>query len=288
MNLLQAIVLGLIQGLTEFLPVSSSGHLEVFSKILGLNDVGAAFSAIIQIGTELAVIIYFFRDIVRILNAWGKSIPEFIGGAIKSKSTPQIKQLNPDAKMGWLIIIGTIPIVLAGVIFKDLIEGVFRTLWVTAIVLIVFGALLWFVDKTASDQRGLESITTRQAVFYGLAQCLALIPGVSRSGATMTMGRFMNFDRKSAAKFSFYLAIPSVFGAALLEIVSVVKHGEFGAADFPGWELTIIASIVSFIVGYIVIAAFMKIISKISYKPFAIYRIGFGIIILILLFTHVL
>ncbi|MDR0950032.1 MAG: undecaprenyl-diphosphatase UppP [Candidatus Ancillula sp.] len=276
---IQSIILGVVQGLTEFLPVSSSGHLELVSKLMkGWSTAdfsGAAFSAIIQIGTEAAVILYFWKDIVRIFLAWIKSFTKFSDG---------FSSFDKDAKMGWYIVFATIPIVIAGVLFKDLIENEFRTLWATAAVLIIFGIILWIVDSVCPEEQHLEDMNTVKSVLFGLAQCLSLIPGVSRSGSTMTLGRLLKFSRAGAAKFSFYMAIPSVFGAAILEIASVFKDGEATAAfGFPGWGPTTIATIVSFVVGYAVIKWFMSVISKISYRPFAIYRVFIGIVIFALL-----
>lgn len=282
MNFFQAIVLGIVQGLTEFLPVSSSGHLEIVSKFMGLDDAGAAFSAIIQIGTELAVILYFMKDIKRIFVAWAISV----SGLFIRRQINIFKELNKmsqDAKMGWYIVFGTIPIVLAGVFLKSLIENEFRTLFLTAVVLIVFGGLLWLVDYKFASKRKLRDLDQKNALWFGIAQCLALIPGVSRSGSTITMGRFLGFDRRSCAKFSFYLAIPSVFGSALLEVVSVFKHGDINSDLFPGWGVTCVATVISFVVGYLVIAVFMKVINKISFAPFAIYRIVFGVLVIVLL-----
>jgi undecaprenyl-diphosphatase len=285
MNILQAIILGTVQGLAEFLPISSSGHLSIVSQLLGLHDTGAAFSGIIQIGTEAAVIIYFYKDIARIFLAWAKSLAQ-LPGTFGKKGC--IRNLEKDAQMGWFILFGTLPIIFAGVVLKNLIENQFRTLYLTAGALIVFGIILWFVDSKMPDNRELHKLNVRQSLWFGFAQCLALVPGVSRSGATMTLGRFLGFDRKSAAKFSFYLAIPSVFGAAFFEIISVFRHNEINAPNFPGWTPTIIATIVSFVVGYLVIAVFMRVISKISYRPFAIYRIVFGVLVIGLLLSNVI
>ncbi|GHT81627.1 undecaprenyl-diphosphatase [Actinomycetota bacterium] len=289
MDFFQAIILGLVQGLTEFLPVSSSAHISIVGKLMGFDVSGdgspgyTAFTAIIQIGTEIAILLYFFKDIVRILGAWFKTFVTAIKSGPKKSTSAKI---GTDATMGWLIILGTIPIVIAGVVLKTPIETIFRPLWLTAVMLILFGIILYVSDKISEQKNGLEDLGTKSTVLFGLAQCLALAPGVSRSGATISAGRLLGFDRKSAAKFSFYLAIPSVFGAALLELKSAL--GDVDGLGFPGWPATIIATVVSFVVGYIVIAAFMKAIERISFKGFAIYRVVLGALMLLLIFTGVL
>jgi undecaprenyl-diphosphatase len=277
MNFIQAIVLGVVQGLTEFLPVSSSAHLSIVSRLMNGQDAGAAFSAIIQIGTEAAIIVYFFKDIVRILYSWGKEMPKLF-------HERKLNALSQDARMGWMIILGTIPIVIIGVLLKDYIEGTFRSLWITAGMLILFGIIIWACDEFGKINQGLGDLGVKSSLWFGLAQCFALVPGVSRSGSTIAAGRFLGFDRESAAKFSFYLAIPSVFGAGLFELKDVLEDFNTAAASgWPGWTATIVATVVSFVVGYVVIAAFMKMISKISFKPFAYYRVIVGIITFILL-----
>ena len=205
-DLLKAVVLGTLQGLTEFLPISSSAHLRIFPELFGWGDPGAAFTAVIQIGTELAVLLYFRKDIWRIGSTWLRSLwrPELRG--------------HLDSRMGWFIIIGSLPIVVLGVIFKDVIERDFRNLWVIGTALIVLGILLGIADRISSNDRQIRQITLRDAILMGLAQACALLPGVSRSGATITMGRFLGYEREAATRYAFLLAIPAVIGAGVFEL----------------------------------------------------------------------
>ena len=270
-DLLKAVVLGIIQGLTEFLPISSSAHLRIFPELFGWGDPGAAFTAVIQIGTELAVLIYFRKDIWRIGTAWVRSLfqAEYRG--------------TFDARMGWFIIIGSLPIVVLGVLLKDLIERDFRNLWIVGCTLIVMGVVLGIADRVGRTDRPLGKLTLKDAVLMGGAQALALIPGVSRSGATISMGRFLGFEREAATRFAFLLAIPAVVGAGLFELKEI-PHGH---NDF-GWGPTIVATIVSFVVGYAAIAWLLRYVSTNSYTPFVIYRIALGATTLILLGAGVL
>ncbi|OZG56963.1 UDP pyrophosphate phosphatase [Bifidobacterium tissieri] len=297
MNFFQAIVLGLVQALTEYLPVSSSAHIRIVGDLMIGSDPGAAFTAIIQIGTELAVLLYFRRDIIRILGAWFGSLFGKEGKDWKSR----LGAHNEDTKMGWYIIIGTMPILIAGLLLKDVIETTFRNLWITVTVLIVFGVLLWVFDARSKQIKTMERMTVKDAIIFGIGQMLALIPGVSRSGGTITFGRALGYTREAAVRVAFLMAIPAVFGAGILETVSAVKDvsacsaGGQAAAKacaaigaFPGWGPTIAATFVSFFVGYIVIIGFLKFVSTFSYKAFAIYRIGLAVVVAILLITGVL
>jgi undecaprenyl-diphosphatase len=270
-DLLKAIVLGLVQGLTEFLPISSSAHLRIFPELFGWGDPGAAFTAVIQIGTELAVLIYFRKDNWRIGNAWVRSLvrPEYRG--------------TLDARMGWYIIVGSLPIVVLGVLLKDVIERDFRNLWIIGCTLIVMGVVLGIADRVGRTDRPLGKVTLQDAALMGRAQALALSPGVSRSGATISMGRFLGFDRAAATRFAFLLAIPAVVGAGLFELKEI-PHGH---NDF-GWGPTIVATLVSFAVGYAAIAWLLRYVSTNSYTPFVIYRIALGTATLILLSAGVL
>jgi undecaprenyl-diphosphatase len=270
-DLLKAVVLGLIQGLTEFLPISSSAHLRIFPELFGWGDPGAAFTAVIQIGTELAVLIYFRKDILRIASAWTRSLfqPEWRGSF--------------DARMGWFIIVGSLPIVILGVLLKDVIERDFRNLWIIGTTLIVLGIILGIADRVSRNDRTIRKITLRDSVLMGLAQAMALIPGVSRSGATISMGRFLGYEREAATRFAFLLAIPAVVGAGLFELKEI-PHGE----NTYGWGPTIVATVVSFVVGYAAIAWLLRYVSTKSYTPFVIYRIAVGTTTLILLATGVL
>lgn len=285
MNFFQAIFLGLVQALTEYLPVSSSAHIRIIGDLMLGSDPGAAFTAIIQIGTELAVILYFRRDIIRILGAWFGSLFGKDGKDFKSRMGAH----NPDTQMGWFIILGTMPILIAGLLFKHAIEGSLRNLWITVTVLMLFGVLLWVVDARSKQVKTMKEMTWKDALIFGIGQMLALIPGVSRSGGTITFGRAMGYTREAAVRVSFLMAIPAVFGAGILEAVSAVKDVAAGDAGmFPGWGPTIAAAIVAFVVGYVVIIGFLKFVSTFSYKAFAIYRIGLAVVVALLLITGVL
>ena len=285
MNFFQAIFLGLVQALTEYLPVSSSAHIRIIGDLMLGSDPGAAFTAIIQIGTELAVILYFRHDIIRILGAWFGSLFGKEGKDFKSRMGAH----NPDTQMGWFIILGTMPILIAGLLFKHAIEGSLRNLWITVTVLALFGVLLWVVDARSKQVKTMKEMTWKDALIFGIGQMLALIPGVSRSGGTITFGRAMGYTREAAVRVSFLMAIPAVFGAGILEAVSAVKDVAAGYAGmFPGWGPTIAAAIVAFVVGYVVIIGFLKFVSTFSYKAFAIYRIGLAIVVALLLITGVL
>ena len=270
-DFLKAVVLGTIQGLTEFLPISSSAHLRIFPDLFGWGDPGAAFTAVIQIGTELAVLIFFRKDIWRIGSTWVQSLfrPELRG------------QL--DARMGWYIVIGSLPIVVLGVVLKDVIERDFRSLWIIGTTLIVLGVVLGVADRVSGNSRQIKQITMRDAVLMGLAQACALVPGVSRSGATISMGRFLGFEREAATRYAFLLAIPAVVGAGLFELKEI-PHGD----NSYGWGPTIVATVVSFVVGYAAIAWLLRYVSTKSYLPFVIYRIGLGAMTLGLVATGVL
>ena len=285
MNFFQAIFLGLVQALTEYLPVSSSAHIRIIGDLMLGSDPGAAFTAIIQIGTELAVILYFRHDIIRILGAWFGSLFGKEGKDFKSRMGAH----NPDTQMGWFIILGTMPILIAGLLFKHAIEGSLRNLWITVTVLALFGVLLWVVDARSKQVKTMKEMTWKDALIFGIGQMLALIPGVSRSGGTITFGRAMGYTREAAVRVSFLMAIPAVFGAGILEAVSAVKDVAAGDAGmFPGWGPTIAAAIAAFVVGYVVIIGFLKFVSTFSYKAFAIYRIGLAIVVALLLITGVL
>lgn len=272
MDFINAIILGLVQGLTEFLPISSSAHLRILGEFLpGAKDPGAAFTAITQIGTEAAVVVFFWRDIVRIVSSWCKSL---VG---------KVPRNDSDARMGWLIIIGSIPIVVLGLLFQDEIETTFRSLWIVAIILIVFGILLGIADAVGAKKRRLKNLTYRDGAIFGGAQALALIPGVSRSGGTITAGLFMGYERRAAARYAFLLAIPAVFGSGLYQVFkSIGEPSPYGPLE------TLVATIIAFVVGLAVIVFFMSYISKRSFLPFVIYRIVLGIVLLVLLGTGVI
>lgn len=265
----EAIILGLIQGLTEFLPVSSSAHVLIASQLFGWQDPGAAFTAVIQIGTEAAVIVYFRSDLLRIGRAWLGSLRPGRGG-------------SPDARLGWFIVVGTIPIVVLGITFTRQIETAARNLWLVASVLIVFGLILGLADRFGAKVRPLTSMTVPGGVTLGFGQALALIPGVSRSGATITTGLALGFTREAATRYSFLLAIPAVLGAGAYEATKI------GSETSVAWAPTLVATAISFLVGYAVIAWLLRYISSHSFLPFVVYRVALGSVILVLLWAGVL
>ncbi len=268
----EAAFLGLVQGLTEFLPVSSSAHLRILGPLLPSGgDPGAAFTAITQIGTEAAVLIYFRKDILRMLVAWWKSLTQ-----------PEWRR-DPDARMGWLILIGTLPIALLGLAFKDAIEGRLRNLTLTAVMLIVFGVLLAIADRVGAKERTLKELSWGHGLLFGLAQAMALIPGVSRSGGTITAGLLMGYSREAAARYSFLLAIPAVMASGFYQLY---RSWQVGSPIAPG--PTALATLIAFVVGYGVIVWFLRLVSTRGYMPFVVYRIALGCLVLVLLATGVL
>ena len=274
----EALFLGLLQGLTEFLPISSSAHLRLAGEFLpSASDPGATFTAITQIGTELAVLIYFRKDIARIAAAW-------LSKVVIRKEIPGSS--SQDVRLGWMIILGSLPIVVLGYLFQENIRNTFRSLWLIAIVMIVFGVILGIADKLGKSDRDLSSLTSKHGFAYGFAQSLALVPGVSRSGATIAMGRILGYTRDSALRYSFLLAVPAVFGSGLYELRTAIGESD-PSAPYSLME-TFGATIVAFFVGYAVIAWLMKFISTRSFMPFIIYRIALGSGILILLATGVI
>ena len=271
----EALFLGLLQGLTEFLPISSSAHLRLAGDFLpGAGDPGATFTAIIQIGTELAVLIYFRNDILRIASAW-------LNKVILRKEIPGTSA--QDVRLGWMIILGSIPIVVLGYLFQENIRDTFRSLWLIAIVMIIFGIILGIADRYGRSERDLNRLTPRHGLVYGFAQSLALVPGVSRSGATIAMGRALGYTRESALRYSFLLAIPAVFGSGFYELTTAIGESD-PSAPYSLIE-TFGATIIAFFVGYAVIAWLMKFIATKSFMPFIIYRIVLGTGILVLLAT---
>ncbi|GHH93181.1 undecaprenyl-diphosphate phosphatase [Streptomyces capillispiralis] len=282
MSWFESLILGLVQGLTEFLPVSSSAHLRLTAAFSGWEDPGAAFTAITQIGTEAAVLIYFRKDIGRILSAWTRSL------------TNKEMRRDQDARMGWLVIVGSIPIGVLGVTLKDQIEGPFRDLRITAAMLIGMGIVLGIADRLAArgesggrhrvakQRKELGDLTVRDGLIYGICQAMALIPGVSRSGATISGGLFMGYRREAAARYSFLLAIPAVLASGLFELKDAAEGGHVS------WGPTAFATVIAFATGYAVIAWFMKFISTKSFMPFVWYRIALGIVIIVLVSMGVL
>ncbi|MBH0024211.1 undecaprenyl-diphosphate phosphatase [Salinibacterium sp. SWN248] len=280
MGFIEAIILGLVQGLTEFLPISSSAHLRIMGEFLpSASDPGATFTAITQLGTELAVILFFRKDIARILSRWFQQFRKPHGS-----HGEKIDRNHPDVRLGWLVIIGTIPIVLVGYFAQEYIRSTFRSLWLVATVLIVFGIILGIADYLGKRTRALEDMSYGHGITIGLAQMLALVPGVSRSGSTMTAGLALGYTRPAAARFGFLLAIPAVFGSGLYELVH-----SFGEPNqvFTYTE-TAVATVIAFFVGYVVIAALMRYIEKRSFLPFVIYRVVLGVTLYVLLSLNVI
>jgi undecaprenyl-diphosphatase len=270
----EAIILGIVQGLTEFLPISSSAHIRFVGEFLnGAKDPGARFTAITQIGTELAVLIYFRKDIASIIRAWFQQV-------IFRKDLPVVEK--SQARMGWLIIIGSLPIVVLGYLGSDFIENNLRSLWLIATSLIVFGVILGLADKYGKNVRSLDQLSNRHGILYGAAQALALMPGVSRSGATIAMGRFLGYTRESALRYSFLLAMPAVFGSGLYQLQGALSSDQDNVFSLTE---TAIATGIAFVVGYLVIAWLLKFVSTKSFMPFIVYRIALGTLILILLGT---
>jgi undecaprenyl-diphosphatase len=283
-NIVPALILGLIQGLTEFLPISSSAHLRIAGLVLpGAEDPGATFTAITQIGTELAVLLYFRKDIANIIRAWFLSVFSQRRGAGKYLTPEQRVQ----ARMGWFIIGGTIPIAVLGILFQDTIRETFRSLWLIGAVLVIFGIILWLADTFARKDRILADMKLSQGVAIGIAQALALIPGVSRSGATISMARALGFNRSAAARFAFLLARPAVLASGIFETYSAIKDQITGEGAIPTipftWYEIGAATGVAFVVGLGVIAFLMNYLKKHSFLPFVIYRILLGGTILVLL-----
>ncbi|WP_406226527.1 undecaprenyl-diphosphate phosphatase [Streptomyces albidoflavus] len=286
MSWFESFILGLVQGLTEFLPISSSAHLRLTAAFAGWHDPGAAFTAITQIGTEAAVLIYFRKDIATIVGAWCRSVVAMVrrDGSMQG---------NHDAQLGWLVIIGSIPIGVLGVTLKDQIEGPFRDLRLIATTLIVMGLVLGLADRLAARAetgggrhranggKTLRDLGVRDGLIYGCCQALALVPGVSRSGATISGGLLMGYTREAAARYSFLLAVPAVLASGFYELRDA---GEGHVA----WGQTVFATLVAFVVGYAVIAWFMRFITTRSFMPFVYYRVVLGILIFILVAAGVL
>lgn len=275
--MLEAIFLGVLQGLTEFLPISSSAHIRIAGALFGTNqDPGASFTAITQIGTELAVLIYFRSDILRIIKAWISQIARRTLDSAEKR----------DARMGWLIILGSLPIVALGYLGQDIIKKDFRSLWLIASVMIIFGVILGIADKYGKVKRELHELSPAHGILFGLAQSLALVPGVSRSGATIAMGRMLGYSREAALRYSFLLALPAVFGSGLYELKGTL--GEGSASQVFSLPETLVATVIAFVIGYAVIAWLLKYVVTKSFAPFIYYRIGLGTLVLVGLATGVI
>ncbi|MGY1844736.1 undecaprenyl-diphosphate phosphatase [Modestobacter sp. SYSU DS0875] len=273
MGWIEAVVLGLVQGLTEFLPISSSAHLRVVGEAFGWDDPGAAFTAITQIGTEVAVLLYYRRKIGQIVITW-----------VKALWTPALRS-DPDARMGWLIIVGSIPIVVLGLLFQDTIETTLRDLRIVAVALVAFSLVLYWADRVGRTERELPDLTVKHGLLYGLAQAMALIPGVSRSGGTITMGRFLGYSRTAAADYSFLLAVPAVLGAGVFQTYEALTGDIAGEV---AWGPTVLATVIAFGVGLTVITWLLRYLKRGSFTPFVVYRIVLGLLMLALVGAGVL
>ena len=272
--MLEAIFLGIVQGLTEFLPISSSAHIRILGEFLpSAQDPGATFTAIMQIGTEIAVLLYFRKMIIGIT----RSALSFIF----RDSSQLTSEAKDEARLAALIVVGSIPIFIFGFLAQDYIRDNFRSLWLIGTTLIIFGLLLGLLDYIGKREKALTQLNTRDGILYGLAQSLALIPGVSRSGATIAMGRLLKYRREEALRYSFLLAIPAVLGSGCFELLQALEGGKnvFTLSE------TLVATIVAFLVGYAVIAWLMKFVQTKSFMPFVIYRVALGTLVLILLST---
>ena len=274
MDLLHAIILGIIEGITEFLPISSTGHLTIAEKLMGyqIDDPAmTAFTAIIQIGAIIAAVIYFRRDIIRIATAWLRGL--FNAGARRTN----------DYKFGWAVIIGSIPIAIVGLLFKHQIETVLRSLWFVVAGLILWSVVLFVADRKGKENRSEQDVSWKDTLIIGITQCFALIPGVSRSGATISAGLLRGLDRVTATRLSFFLGIPALCAAGLVETVTEAGNISSGI----GWSATIVGIVVSFIVGYVAIAWLLKFVSRHDFTAFIWYRVALGVVVAILITTGV-
>jgi undecaprenyl-diphosphatase len=264
---LQAVILGIVEGLTEFLPVSSTGHLTIAEQLLGLqvdDPAVTAYTAVIQMGAILAAVLYFWADIWRIAKAWTT-------GLVK----PELRGTF-DHRMGWYVIIGTIPIGVVGFLAKDLITGPLRSRWVVAFALILWSGVMLFAEKRARQTRDEKDLTMRDAIVVGLVQCIALVPGVSRSGATISAGLLQGLDRVSATRLSFFLSIPALLAAGLYELKDALS-GDIGIGQ------TVVGTIVSFVVAYASIAWLLRFVAGHSIGKFVPYRVGLGLLLIVAL-----
>jgi len=275
LNIFEAVLLGAIEGVTEFLPISSTGHLTIAEKLLGYDiddpDI-TAFTAIIQSGAVLATVIFLRRDLIRIIAAWFRGLFGAQG------------RRNPDYRYGWAIILGSLPIGIIGLLFQDTIETTLRSLWFVASALILWSGVMWFADRAATQVRHEDDVSWKDTLIIGVVQSLALIPGISRSGATMSAGLLRDFDRVTVTKLSFFLSIPALLGATVLQ--SVTEYDNI--ADGVGWLNTIVATIVSFVVGYAAVRWLLRYIAGHTYSLFIAYRLVLGALLMVLLATGVI
>lgn len=273
MSLVEAVVLGLVQGITEFLPISSTAHLRIAPALLGWEDPGAAYSAIIQLGTVAAVIIYFWRDIGRLFSAWVKGI------------VARRPLENTESRLAWLVILGTIPVGVFGLAFKNVIEHQLRSLWIISFSLIALGLVLWIAERTAQHRRTINEMTVKDGVAIGFWQALALIPGASRSGSTITGGLFLGLKREDAARYSFLLSIPATALAGIFELKHVL---EAEVSQRPSNAVLILGTAVSFVSGMLAIAGLLRFLRTRTTLVFVFYRIGLGVALIGLLLGGVL
>ncbi|WP_395691977.1 undecaprenyl-diphosphate phosphatase [Nocardioides sp.] len=272
MNYFDAVVLGIVEGLTEFLPISSTGHLTIAEKALGLDladESVTAYTAVIQMGAIAAVVVYFFRDILRIAKAWAL-------GLVKPEYRGQL-----DHRMGWYVIVGTIPVGIAGLLLKDVITGPLRSLWVVAIALIAWSAVMWAAERVGRQDRSERDLRMRDAVLIGLIQVAALVPGVSRSGATISGGLFLGLDRVTATRVSFFLSIPALVAAGLFELPDAMS-GDIAVG------VMVVGVVVAFVVAYATIAWLLRFVAGHPITWFIPYRVGLGVLLLGLLVSGVM
>ncbi|MBC8104333.1 MAG: undecaprenyl-diphosphate phosphatase [Cytophagales bacterium] len=286
MDIVKAVTLGIVQGLTEFLPVSSSAHLEIVPRLLGWGDAGTAFTGVVQLGTIAAVILYFRKDLARITTAFLRSL------------RPGADKTDINARLGWAVLLGTIPICVLGLLFKNQIHNEARNLWLVATMMVVMAALLVIAEAVAKHQRTIENLTIRDGWIVGFAQAIALIPGASRSGSTLTGALFTGLNREAAARFSFLLSIPAILLSGLLELKDVIKPEAVpdaitastasGTVKLITWTApeVAIATVVAGLVGYACIAWLLRFLRTNSTLPFVIYRLALGGALFYLLFTH--
>lgn len=273
MDIVHAIIFGIIEGITEFLPISSTGHLTIAERLLGYDIADpalTAFTAFIQTGATLATILYFRKDIARVFMAWVRGLS---GG-----------KRGSDYRLGWGVIIGTIPIAIVGLAFKDQIETTLRSMWIVAIGLLAWSLVMYLAERYAKQDRPEKQVTWKDTLFVGVMQCLALIPGVSRSGATISASFMRGFDRVTATRLSFFLSIPALMAAGIMEAVTKADD----IRERVGWTPTIVATIVTFIVAYMAVAWLLKFIAGHSFKSFIVYRVVLGCVLVVLLSTGVL
>jgi undecaprenyl-diphosphatase len=274
LNIVEAVLLGAVEGITEFLPVSSTGHLTILEKLFGyaIDDPDiTAFTVIIQSGAVLATVLFLRHDIARI-------VPAFLRGLLNGE-----RRRHPDFRFGWAVILGSIPIVIVALLFKDTIETTLRSLWFVAGALIVWSAVMAFADHAATQVRHADDVTWTDTLIIGTVQCLALIPGVSRSGATMSAGLLRDLDRVTVTKLSFFLSIPALLGASLLQGVEEYDR----IAGGVGWLNTIVATVVSFVVAYLAVSWLLRFIAGHTYRVFIVYRLVLGALLVVLLVTGV-